>query len=427
MRIGSLMNSALRHRSWIPGTITFCVLTLALSILFAVPAHGQTETVLYNFCGQVNCSDGATPSSSLTSDGKGNFYGTTYAGGIGYGTFFELSPNGNGGWNEDVLYSFSGGADGANPTESSLILDSGGNLYGTTVGGGASEDGLVFEMSPKGTNWAETVLYEFAGGTDGANPGYGVIMDQAGNLYGTTYRGGGNGLGTVFELTPSGGGWTEQVIYTESQSSRYIYPSGLALDGTGHLFGTTSLENSSGGGTVFELTPNGEGGWNASVIYTFNDHVQPAGTLAIDAAGNLYGSSTGEGEITHGMIYKLIPKKTGKWALQDLYPFEGYRKKEHDGANPVAGIVFDAAGNIYGTTYAGGEYDKGTVFELVAQVGKGKYTEKILWSFNGTDGWGATYSLTLDNAGNLYGTTSAGGTTYSDQNGGDGVVFEVTP
>jgi uncharacterized repeat protein (TIGR03803 family) len=252
-------------------------------------------------------------------------------------------------------------------------------------------------------------------------------MDQAGNLYGTTYRGGGNGLGTVFELTPSGGGWTEQVIYTESQSSRYIYPSGLALDGTGHLFGTTSLENSSGGGTVFELTPNGEGGWNASVIYTFNDHVQPAGTLAIDAAGNLYGSSTGEGEITHGMIYKLIPKKTGKWALQDLYPFEGYRKKEHDGANPVAGIVFDAAGNIYGTTYAGGEYDKGTVFELVAQVGKGKYTEKILWSFNGTDGWGATYSLTLDNAGNLYSTTSAGGTTYSDQNGGDGVVFEVTP
>src|SRR5580692_181051 len=153
MRIGSLMNSALRHRSWIPGTITFCVLTLALSILFAVPAHGQTETVLYNFCGQVNCSDGATPSSSLTSDGKGNFYGTTYAGGIGYGTFFELSPNGNGGWNEDVLYSFSGGADGANPTESSLILDSGGNLYGTTVGGGASEDGLVFEMSPIGTNW----------------------------------------------------------------------------------------------------------------------------------------------------------------------------------------------------------------------------------------------------------------------------------
>jgi len=378
----------------------------ALLLIAALPVQAETETVLYNFTG---AGDGAIPESRLTSDGAGNFYGTTDWGGRGWGTVFELSLNGNGGWNETVLYSFTGFADGAYPYYSPVIFDSVGNLYGTTSWGGDG-NGVVFELSPAGTSWTETVLYTFAGGKDGSHPANGLIMDPSGNLYGTTVAGGGRGSkGTVFELSPSGGGWTEKVIYAVKTT-----PAGLTMDGAGNIFGVTTS-------TVFELSPNGKGGWNPTVIHTFTgrprDGAKAQGTPVLDQAGNLYGTTRLGGAKNQGTVYSLNPGGKG-WQENVLYSFQGGKK---DGNQPYAGIVFDAAGNIYGTTYGGGNSGDGTVFKL-APVGGGTYQESILWSFNGTDGWHPSDSLSLDSAGNLYGTTSAGGSSRLN-----GVVFEVTP
>jgi len=398
------------------GALTLIVLS-ALILMAARPAQAQTETVLYNF---TRGSDGGNPQSSLTSDGAGNFYGTTYYGGLacgespyGCGTVFELSPNGSGGWNETVLYAFCSApncADGANPEFSSLIFDSLGNLYGTALLGGANGYGVVFELSPAGANWTESVLYSFANDGDGAYPAAGLIMDKAGNLYGTTEDGPHGTGNTVFEVSPSGGGWTEQTIYSGGFGSY----AGLAMDAAGNLFGVTYS-------TVFELSPNGGGGWNPAVIHTFTgspkDGTYAYGTLVLDKSGNLYGTTYFGGAKNYGTVYELSPRKKGKWTEKILHSF----KSGKDGANPFAGIVFDSAGNIYGTTQGGGKFSAGTVFELVAPVGKGSYKEKVLWSFNGTDGNFPDGSPILDSAGNLYGTTDIGGSN------GDGVVFEVTP
>ena len=374
-----------------------------------LPAHAQTETVLHNFTAGT---DGSGPMYGLTSDGKGNFYGTTaYGARSGAGTVFELSPNGSGGWKETVIYSFKALKNGVFPM-SPVIFDSLGNLYGTTDQGGAHGYGVVFELSPQGTSWTETVLYSFAGGTDGADPDGVLIMDPAGNLYGTTYQGGTGNNGTVFELSPSGGNWTEQVIYNTPNG----VVTGVTMDTAGNLFGAGD-SSVAGDSAVFELSPNGQGGWNSTVIYTFASRPEVAGTLTLDSVGNLYGVTDADANGC-GKVYKLT-LKSGKWTSKTLYNFV---KGGTDACDPYSGIVFDAAGNIYGTTFKGGAAGKGAVYELLAPVGKSTtYTEKVLWSFDGTDGASAWASLILDSSGNLYGTTYAGGSN------GDGVVFEVTP
>ncbi len=389
-----------------PATISTLMLALlsALLPMASYPAQAQTETVLYNFTGG---SDGGTPQSRLTPDGNGNFYGTTYAGGLGYGTVFELSPNGSGGWDETVLYSFTGGMDGAYPTFSTVIFDGEGNLYGTAAEGGANGYGVVFELSSAGDKWTESVLYSFGYGTDGQTPFGSLVMDSMGNLYGTSAY-------IVFELSPSGGGWTETTIYESGFSF-----AGLTMDANGNLYGTTQLPTKSAYySTVFELSPNGSGGWTSTVLHTFPHGSVAEGTLVVDDGGHLYGTTTAVGKSkSHGLVYKLSPG-VEEWTKKTLYSFKGGA----DGAGPYAGVVFDAAGNIYGTTSTGGASGHGTVFELVAPVGKGHaYTEKILWSFDSTDGDQPYGSLILDGAGNLYGTTPAGGSH------GSGVVFEVTP
>ena len=386
--------------------LTLAVLS-ALLLIAARPAHAQTETVLYNFTGG---SDGGGPQSRLTFDRAGNLYGTTYAGGrLGYGTVFELSPNGSGGWKETVLYSFTGGADGRLPW-SYVMFDRKGNLYGTTEAGGTSAYGTVFELSPVGTSWTETVLYSFAGGAGGALPENGLIMDAAGNLYGTTQ--GGSVGGGVFELRPSGGGWTEQAIYA-ANPSYYWMTAALTMDAAGNIFGAS-------GSTVFELSPNGNGGWNPTVIHTFTgypeDGIGAEGTPVLDPSGNLYGTTLYGGAEQYGTVYKLSHGEDGEWTEGILYSFKGAQ----DGAFPWGGIVLDAAGNIYGTTGGKGMYGCGTVFELVAPVGTGSYEEKVLWSFNGTDGSYLFDSLIPDSAGNLYGTASSGGSSNA------GLVFELT-
>ena len=399
-----------------------CILILAVIsaalLIAARPAQAQTETVLYNFTGG---SDGSHPDTGLTSDGAGNFYGATELGGLGCpgngsgcGVVFEISPNGGGGWNETVLHSFSGPPDGANPVFAPVVFDKVGNLYGTTGYGGSDNAGALYELSPAGASWTEAVLYSF--GNDWYYPTSSLIMDSAGNLYGATNWGGDGDCGTVFELSPSGGGWTAQVIY-----SLYCPPgsSGVIMDAAGNIFGASTS-------TVFELSPNGNGGWNPTVIHTFagapKDGYGAAGVPVLDHAGNLYGATYSGGTKNYGTVYKLSPitkgKKKGQWNEKILHSF----RSSKDGANPSAGVVLDAAGNIYGTTYYGGKSGVGTVFELMAPAGTDKYyKEKVLWTFNGTDGMLPYSPPILDSAGNLYGTANEGGSYNA------GVVFEVTP
>lgn len=397
------------------GALTSALLCLLL-LIAAHAAQAQTETVLYNFTGNP---DGSESGARLTPDGNGNFYGTTGAGGTaGYGTVFEISPNGEN-WTETVLYSFCpvpGCLDGKYPFVSYVLLDQAGNLYGTAQEGGSNNCGVVFELSRSSGHWIETVLHNFAGGVDGCYPVPGLIMDQGGNLYGTTETANSNlnGVGTVFELSPSGGGWTEKVIYSGYEFAN----AGLTVDSAGNIFGL-GLTLKPYNWVVFELLPNGNGGWSSSVLHTFARGFYPYGTLALDPAGNLYGTTVAEGAHNGGTVYRLTPEENGQWKEKVLYSFDS---QNGGGYAPYAGVVLDSAGNVYGTTRNGGMNGVGTVFELVAPFGKTKtYEEKTLWNFNETNGATPDDSLILDGAGSLYGTTQAGGV------GGSGVVFEVTP
>jgi uncharacterized repeat protein (TIGR03803 family) len=385
--------------------LTAAILRSALSfvviaaLLVVAAPRGACQTDLYDFTGG---SDGRYPSSRLTFDGVGNLYGTTESGGLGFGTVFELSPDGHGGWNESVIYSFSGGLDGANPTYSPVIFDNVGNLYGTAYLGGAKRQGVVFRLTPTGGGgWNETVLHSFIGSKkDGGNPRGAIVLDAAGNIYGTTN--GGNGTrGCVFELSPAGGdAWMERILYGVEAG-----PGGLAMDATGNLFGTSRDKK------VFELSPDGKGGWNARVIYIFEDGSIPLGTLAFDDAGNLFGTTYPGGAFNAGTVYKLSRGQNG-WNEDTLQSFQRHAPNAF---SPFAGLVLDAAGNIYGTTLSGGTFRGGTVFELVAGGG-GSYTLNIVANLRG-----APYSGVIrDGSGNLYGTTNFGGSQY-------GVVYEATP
>lgn len=388
----------------ISGALT--VASLAACVLIAGrPAQGQSETVLYSFCSAgTSCPDGEDASSSLIADGTGNFYGTTQFGGValgyGRGTVFELSPDGNGSWTETVLYAFTGEADGGEPV-SPVMLDSQGNLYGTAQNGGAYNYGVVFKLTPAGKAWTETVLHSFTGGSDGINPTAGLIMDSKGNLYGTSNA-------AVFELSPSGENWNLQTLYQNGGGTH----AALTMDPAGNLFGVNFLSY------AFEISPNGSGGWNpATIIHTFTgapgDGYYPEGTLVLDKAGNLYGTTTNGGANNSGTVYELSPGSGGVWSEQILHSFGG---TPSDGDEPWAGVVLDAAGNLYGTTpHSGREVTAGTVFALKPQVGTGTYTEKVLWTFNFTNGADPFGGVILDSSGNLYGTTSS----YGALNGGN--------
>jgi uncharacterized repeat protein (TIGR03803 family) len=393
----------------IRGALTLVVLSVLLT---ARPAQAQAYSVLYNFCdtGSGNClSTGAYPQGRLTPDGRGNFYGVTFGGGDNdAGAVFELLANGS----EKIIYSFGPGLGGMAPYLSYVILDGDGNLYGTASTGGEYDGGVVYELTPAGS---EYVLYSFPGGTDGGSPYSGLVMDTAGNLYGITHVGGTSGNGYVFELSLSNGSWSEQVIYNIASGDSIV--AGLAMDADGNLFGNTFF-------TVFELSPNG--GWNPTVLHTFGsgkDGGEAFGVPVLDGAGNIYGTTHDGGAHKGGTVYEVSPKLQGKkvkWTERVLYSFKNNLK---DGGGPWAGVALDAAGNIYGTTVAGGKYTYGTVFKL-APVGTNGHKETTLWNFDGTTGAEAVGSLILY-SGNLYGTAERGGSGAGT--GGDGVVFEVTP
>jgi uncharacterized repeat protein (TIGR03803 family) len=309
----------------------------------------------------------------------------------------------------------------ADPYYAGVIFDAAGNLYGTTVEGGTSNLGTVFELSPSKNGWSESVLYSFAGGKDGSEPYAGLAFDAAGNLYGTTYEGGSYSDGTVFKLTPTGNGhWTESVIHTFNETNGAAPVGGLVLDGKGNVYGVTSGGGSSHAGVVFELAPLSTGQWTGIILHSFtngSDGGYPyAERLAFDSLGNIYGTTQIGGASQLGTVFRLSRNTAGVWSEAVLYSFNG-----RVAANPYSGLILDGKGNLYGTCANGnGESTLGAVFELSPQGG-GKWTERNLLLFTRQDGEFPEASLVGDASGNLYGTTLLGGASNM------GVVFEITP
>lgn len=420
-----------RNTFWAAASRVLAVVVGTTVIIAAAQsAQAQTYTVLHSFAGP----DGATPYAGLFRDGQGNLYGTTWAGGaFGYGTVFQLGATGD----EQVLYSFTGGADGANPY-ASLIRDAAGNLYGTTYYGGdlscnsPNGCGTVFKVDTFGT---ESVLYSFTGGADGAYPYAGLVRDATGNLYGTTYYGGDltcnspNGCGTVFQVHPIG---TENVLYSFKGTDGANPTAGLVRDAAGNLYGTTfyggyygdtsNYCHSTGCGTVFKVSSTGK----ETVLYRFKgngtrlkpqlDGYGPWGGLIVDRAGSFYGTTLagglfdcfGQGGTGAGTIFRLKQTTSGT-QYTVLYKLSWY----DSACWSYAGLARDSAGDLYGT-YIGGW---GGVFKLDAASSFSQWHEYADCS----DGCEPYDGMVLDKAGNLYGTSASGG-TY-----GEGVVFKIAP
>lgn len=386
-------------------------LPFAMAVSLMSPALGAAKyRVLYTFQGK---SDGDTPNGKLVADSAGNLYGTAEGGGgpncngYGCGIVFEITLNGR----EKAIYRFTGQNDGSG-VQGGVIRDRRGNLYGAATLGGSGFGGVIFRISPQGR---EKVLYAFTDGHDGGWPETGIIRDKAGNLYGTTELFGDYYSGTIFKLAPDG---TETTLYTFTGGKDGFFPNGLTLDRAGNLYGTTLDGGAHGFGTVFKLAPDG----TFMTLYSFGgdtDGSQPGAGVIADRAGNLYGTTDEGGEIGGGALYKLAPDGTETV----VYSFGGGSYAWYPN-----GLIADAESNLYGTTVYGGSKHCfhngcGSVFK-VAPDG----TATILYAFtNRSDGGWPYTALTEDYAGNLYGTTSRGGTgDCSGKGQGCGVVFEIT-
>jgi uncharacterized repeat protein (TIGR03803 family) len=417
----------------LPVVLILAIFSSAL-LMTATRAVAQTETVLHSFKDMGK--GGSFPYANLTIDSAGNLYGTTFGGGANnQGTVFELFPAIGGGWTGKVLHSFGNGEDGFLPI-AGLTFDGSGNLYGTTVDGGAyagigKNGGTVFKLSPNtGGSWTEKVLHSFGNGTDGQFVQGAVALDASGNIYGTTSYGGIYGGdyagGTVFELKPeTEGGYSEHVLHNFGSGDDGQYPvGGVILDAAGNLYGTTDLGGGgSGNGIVFELA-RAAGSWNETILYNFNSSLgangaSPEASLVFDSVGNLYGTTFNGGASNTGTVFELSPATGGSWTESVLHSFAD---NHTDGGGSFATLVFDVSGNLYGTTANGGAYLDGTAFELSPSTG-GVWTETMLHSFgHGGDGIQPHAGLVMDASGNLYGTTNDGGI-----GGGGGTVFEVAP
>lgn len=421
-------------------TVVAFLFCIALSLAAIPTGHAQTFTVIHSFSGG---SDGELPSAGLTPDGSGNFYGSTPSGGTGCfgsgcGLVYRLAQNGSewqispahlflgqnnfpgdgrgpggvtfgpdgdlyGGtgsgswcavnrfegcgtvyklhptncsadgceWSETVLYHFQGGND-AEDGSGTLVFDQAGNLYGTSFGGGGSRAcyqgcGTVYTLAHTSTGWTESVIHAFGFGNDGSSPSSHIVLDREGNIYGTTLQGGLYSQGIVFELVHSPSGWSERILYQfQDGTSGTSSESGLIADAAGNLYGATMFSGGLGGGTVYELSRQGES-WNFQVIHNFIGGLGfegPAAPLFMDVSGNIYGTTWSEGPYNEGNVFELSPGDDG-WTYTNFHEFTGGA----DGGNPLGQLTMDAAGNLYGTTYDGGNptcpmYGCGVVFEV---------------------------------------------------------------
>ncbi|MGO9518641.1 MAG: choice-of-anchor tandem repeat GloVer-containing protein [Candidatus Korobacteraceae bacterium] len=396
---------------------------LALGLLFAQSAQAQSLTVIHNFTGGP---DGSQPGAGVTLDAAGNIYGTTTGFTGGLGTVFQLKGF-HGAWLLNNIVTFNGN-NGVNP-EGGVVFGPDGALYGTTYLGGSANAGVVFSVKPAATAcksalcpWAETILYQFTGGNDGASPAFNdLTFDSAGNIYGTTSLGGAYGAGTVFKLTPSNGGWTESVLYSFAFGDASYPWGGVVFDRSGSLYGTTlygpgSGCGGSGCGTVYQLTPT-DSGWEENTLHIFDEGSNgyfPCGNLVVDQSGNVFGTTWQGGGASgySGTVFELSPAG-GSWSFALLYGWP------NGSGGPLGALAMDNGGVLYGTTSGDGAYGAGSVFKLTPSNGSWTYTS--LHDFSVNDGAGPISNVVWDANGNLYGTTQAGG-TY-----GNGVVWEISP
>jgi hypothetical protein len=401
-------------------------------------ASAQVITSLYQF--RSVGADGAYPESGVVPDNIGNLFGTTTAGGYGYGTVYKLTkPQMVGAfWKRTVIYRFRGVQDGCNPY-GGVLLTSSGVLYGTTYGCGAFAEGVVFSLTPLGTGqgWRYRVLHQFGSVTnDGSHAFASLAMDKVGVLYGTASGGGQYNWGCVFSLRQmSSENWTTTIIHSfGATSSDGNEPNSvLAVDQTGALYGTTPYGGgittlgcgANGCGVVFKLSPPSPPSktWTETIIHSFSglgDGSYTFGPVLLDNAGNVYGVANQGGSCPGcGVVYQLAPPQTvdESWTENVLHDFSG----SGDGAHPYGGLVFDSAGNLYGTTQGGGQ-GHGVVFTLTPAILGGNWSESTVdFKSNGTAGDNPLGDLTVDSSGVIYGTTVQGG--YP----GLGTVFSLAP
>ena len=417
----------------------YVVVAAALAFLFLAAvgaAQGQSFQVLHTFTGGA---DGSIPGTNLVMDHRGNLYGTTQQNPQGFGEVFELTKHGSS-WVLSTLYVFAGG-DGSGP--SGLMMGSDGSLYGTNTYGGHHEAGTVFRLTPPANacksatcHWSFTKLYDFTGKDDGGAP-FGQLVEQNGNLYGTTLYGGnppngcetGAGCGTVYELSPTQGGWTETVLYNFRTTPDGWWPyTGVILDPAGNLYGTTYAGGTHNNGTVYELSPSASG-WTETILHSFGafggDGRLSFSTLARDNAGNLYGGTNMGGAFNLGTIFSLSPSN-GSWTESVLNSFD---YTYSDGEPKYGSLIMDAAGNLYGTTPGqggspGAEQYFGNAFMMTPSSGGWTYIN--LHTFTcGADGGEPFSTPIMDSEGNLYGTSSIGGEGCFEN--GYGTVWEITP
>lgn len=374
------------------------LLVLVLGLVATQFSQAQTFSVLYNFGG---AADGGDPYAGLIRDASGNLYGTVGYGGTAYaGGVYKVDALGN----ETMLYSFTGGADGAFPI-STLARDSAGNLYGTTTQGGSTGAGVVFKVDPSGN---ETVLHNFTGGSDGVDPVGGLLLDSAGNLYGTTAQGGTYNCGILFKLTPAG---TETIVHTFTGAptdGKYPTYTSVVSDGLGSLYGVTEEGGRFGNGIVYQVSKGGK----FSILHSFaGGTIDGCNVLGIpfrDKSGNIYGVTSSCGASNLGTVWKLTPGGTETV----LHSFAGGTA---DGEYPLAGVVADARGNLYGSTETGGSANLGAVYR-VNQTGQ--FT--LLHSFTGSADGEFPYGGFVLQSGALYGTAQNGGSI------GYGTVWKLT-
>jgi uncharacterized repeat protein (TIGR03803 family) len=383
-------------------------LVFLLSIAFAfftAAADAQSFKVVHDFSGEA---DGANPLNGLMISASGVMYGTAnYGGAYDNGALFSFSDG-----KLTRIHSFAGGEDGAHP-QSFLIEDKSGNLYGTTSAGGGYGDGTVFRI----TGTTETVLYSFGSHLhDGSAPQAGLVMDSAGNLYGTTTAGGTLGHGTVFMLVRgTNSTFTEKILHNFGADSDGSAPvAGVTLAPNGNLYGTTSEGGAYGYGAVFELKKAGS--WSETILHSFenlNDGATPYAGLIAGPSGTLFGAATDGGGQGGGTVFKLTPS-SGKWTFAVLTSIPGWGV-----SGSFRNLMFDGSNTIYATTHCDGDDRSGTVYKLSLVDGKWVYT--LLYTFTGGDDGKYVFSNLVLSAGKLYGTSNVGGTH------GKGVIFEVNP
>ena len=410
------------RRIWHSVNMVCAILAALLTLVGAAWAAGTTQ--IYSFAGG---NDGEYLDTELVMDSAGNLYGTSVQGGThGSGTVFQLAPSGSG-WTHTVLYNFTGGADGGEPYKG-VTLDAQGNLVGTAVTGGSGSCeggcGVVFKLTNSGGVWTQSVIHAFTGGNDGSGPGSPVAFDKRGNIYGTTPTGGAKGFGVVYKMRPgANGSWSLMVIHAFTGGTDGLGGSAsrLLLDAAGNVYGVNTVGGANGFGNVYELSPSGGGKWQLTTLYSFKDQpdgASPYGGLIFDKNGNLYGTTYYAGANDLGTVYKLT-HSNGVWTESVLYSFKG----GSDGDSPISTLVSDAKGNLYGTTSDGGAAGCGcgTIFRLSLDTG-GTWTESVAYRFPGTPKPGFAYNgMVSDGKGNFYGTTVHGGSAN------DGTIYQFTP